>query len=247
MITLYNSISFIVRNIAWIILLALCILLMLWMDYTNRKQDMQSIYDRAVYNSLKNEMDGVTNILSKTKNELGQEKTKVSVLLVNEKSLANMLSDQNNTFAKTLRDLKIDMKALQSVTNLKVTSSGQFVTVTRDTIVERIEKKLIGKQIVTDTIQEKLTLISYKEPNGWFDMSGSIHGDTMKFEPVFYEEFDVAIYEEKINKRYWLDFFPPKHTVATVQSKNPYARTNDVKIIVKEKERKGLFRNLYGR
>lgn len=241
-IPVLNKIFFVIsRNIGWVIIILLLLGLLAYMTSVNGKLDFQAKYAQAAYHSTKQQLDGQSNILSQTKNELGQEQTKVTVLTGNEKVLKMLFKEQNQEFAKRLDELGIEMKDLKSVTNLKVTTSGQFVTVTRDTIVERFEEKMIGEEMITDTIREKLTLINYKEPNGWFTMSGSIHGDTMKFEPSFREEFDVVIADERMKKRFWWDLFPPKQTVGTVESKNPYSKTNEVKVIVKEKEKTKLF------
>jgi hypothetical protein len=239
--TVYKVLYFTFRNVGWILLLGFLLMLFAYMSNVIYNQKIQLEYAQAVYHRQQNEMIGVKDELSQKLNQLGQQETKVVALAGDKQSLQMLLNAQDRFLSVKLKELELKLHDLKSVTNLKVTTSGQFVTVTRDSIIERVTEKLAGDTLRQEIIKEKLTLINYKEPQGWFTMTGSISGDTMKFEPIFFEEYDIAIHDERKPKRYLLDLFPGKHTVGTVISKNPYTRTNHVKVILQEKEKRKLF------
>lgn len=223
------------------LLLSFILMLFAYMSKVIYNQKLRLDYAKAVYHATEDQLKGVSHVLSQKENELGQQQTKVVALKGDKETLQLILDNQSSLFARQLQQLKIDLKDLKSVTNLRVTTSGQFVTITKDTIIKKVVGRKAGDTLTQEKVLEKLRLIDYKEPQGWFTMKGSIRGDTMKFNPVFYEEYDVAIHEERKPRKHWLDLFPGKQTVGTVLSKNPYTKTNSVKVMVQEKEKRKLF------
>lgn len=238
---IYKAFYILQRNLYWLLLLGFLLMLFGYMSTVIHNQQVQLDYSKAVTTEMENKLNGVSNILSQKENELGQQTTKVEAISGEKKQLELYLHTQDKYLTGRLSQMDIKLKDLHSVTSLNVTTSGEFATITKDSIIEKIVYKYVGDSLKKDTVRQAFKVINYREPKGWFEMNGSIHGDTMKFNPVFYEQYEVLLHEERKPKRYLFDFFRRKQTVGTVFSKNPYTRSNEVKVIVQKKQRKKLF------
>lgn len=238
---IYKALYVLQRNFFWVLLLGFLLMLFGYMSTVIHNQQVQLEFSKAVNKEMENKLNGVSNILSQRENELGQQTTKVLAISGEKEQLFQLIESNDKQLADRLKKMDVKLKDLHSITLLEATTSGQFQTITNDSIIEKIIYKYVGDTLKKDTVRQAFKLINYKEPSGWFEMKGSIHGDTMKFNPVFYEEFDIMLHKEKKPKRYFLDLFRKKQTVGTIFSKNPYTRTNGVKVILQEKEKKGFF------
>jgi flagellar basal body-associated protein FliL len=212
------------------------------MVFLYQGQRDQSDFMSAAYKKTKGQLTGLSKQLEIKTNKLGQEKAKTVVLETNNKELHEILKADNSEdrafMMRTLKEFGIKIKDIKNVTNLKVESSGQFIAVTRDSITETIRKGLRGYPL--DTVKSTVKVFHYRDTLGWFDMNGVITADSIRVTPTFYNDFDVAIHSEKIPKRYFLDLFPPKHTVAEVVNRNPYTKTKDLRTIVRKPRQKFL-------
>lgn len=222
-----------------ILILIVLVLLMLGINYNQR---IQLQYAQSVYKEQQKEFLSVQHVLEQKVNELGQQETKVTVLEGSNELLKLHLQNQRSFIHKALADFEIKLKDLKSVTNLRVTTSGQFVTVTRDSIITKVIQTPDSSR--PDTVKSLVKIIDYKEKDGWFSLNGVISNDTMTFTPVFYNDFDLAYYRERKPKRYFLDLFPGKRTVGKVINRNPYSNTTHFETVINLGKRKkflGIF------
>jgi hypothetical protein len=209
--------------------------------YTGQRNQNRFLTDsyhqaQAQYNRTQQQLDGISFELEQKKNQLGQEQTKTKVLVGDNQLLKSLFDDQQSRFARTLKNLEIKVKDLQSIANFRVETTGQFVTITKDSITNHY---VPGKR-KEDTVRQVIQVINFQEPNGWFTMSGTIRGDTMNFKPTFREEYDLAVFQQRRTKKYFFDWFPGKETVGEIVNHNPYSSTKSLKLVAKQPRRRFL-------
>jgi hypothetical protein len=233
--------------VLWILVMLLSLIagVLIYLYRGQRKQNAffkASYYEaRHQYQTTRSQLSGISFELEQKKNALRQEQTKTQVLVADNRVLKELFANQQSQFAYTLKNLEVKVKDLQSVANFRVETSGQFVTITKDTIQERIVPPLANHRSARqDTVREKIKLIQFQEPQGWFSLTGSIQGDTMQFKPTFREEYDLAIYRERAPKRGWWDLLPAKRTVGKINTKNPYSSVKEFTVVAKRERRKFL-------
>lgn len=228
-----------------IIVLSLVVLMVAAFAHNQRLQLQyaQAVYHRtqADFSRQGAQLVATKNVLSEKINELGQHEMKVKVVEGNYDQLKALQQAQYGAFARTLKEFGVDLKNLKSVTNLRVETSGQFVTITRDSITENVVQRPAGDSVGSDTVRQIFRVINYKEPAGWFTMQGTIKGDSMSFAPTFYNDFSIVAHSERAPRRAWWDLFPPRRTVATVVDKNPYTKSSQLEQVILSKRRNRRF------
>jgi hypothetical protein len=164
----------------------------------------------------------------------GELSAKVEALNVDYKGAKALLHSKDDYLVQIVRDYEIKLKDLRTAVNVKSSIEREIKTQLRNSSLKKLSPK--GTNLNDSSIDVK----TFEYIDEWTTVKGIIKGDSITIRPTFKNDQDILTHMQRIKKRYWLDFFPPKQMMVEVINRNPYSSVYSLKAIVSNPRKKFL-------
>jgi hypothetical protein len=214
----------------WYLPVILILLLLLWISQ-NRGSKFQEQTETLVE---KNNQLSSQLITFQGKNK--ELHTKTQAVETDIRGLKALADSKDVLIQRIKNDYEIKLKNVRAAAEMESEIGGEFQDVFVDIDTIRVLDTL------RDTVTTKIVRGFVREEE-WFRMRAVLNGDTLVYFPVFVNKQDVIFHDDRIPKRFALDFFPPKRLYVEVTHLNPYVDVKKLRAFSSKK--RGLLARLF--